>query len=645
MVKKWLFVVFVAIGSELFCSIPDLLQFKDLTASESEGGLFIEEFENPAPGWKFGANCRIEKTAGLTGSTALLCERSDKDDYDGAVARIRLNLRPERIYKVTAKFRSEGVSSKLLYSPCIEYCKDGKYVKMANPTSQPAASGEWQTVETLFVASDENYLVLRMFYAITGKTWWDDIRIEEVGANPGTIYPVKPVELLLNDDGDVECMAFSREKPKEDSKNHLVIIELDKIQKTAIPDISGRVKVSFGKLPDGSYKCRMFLVNLTDKTIIAKNEYTFLRAPDLKKQAYLDEHGRLIVDGSPFMPIGIYCTWIRTADDLKRISAGGFNFILTYTPQLLNIQPEMNAIAENMHVPKAPEKPQEWKANIRRSLDMLAQHKLKLLNFPCDETFRHPVLLGAYIADERPVTMLPMLKEVREKYRTVYPGYPVVALTDKAEDYIPYSQVLDVLGIDPYPIGNRENQSMLLVRECLIAARRTGKPLMFVPQAFNWGAYRDEPYSNFRSPTDTELRSMVLLAAVYGVKWYCYYSYTGIFERMEKKAPGSAEKFWQDVSASAKLLRELEPWLLSLEKAPEITIDNKGASIVDAGAFAKHGKIKVIITACGPENAEAVIAVPGKTNLRSRFGNTENLGNGKYLFRGNNITSDILMEP
>ena len=93
-------------------------------------------------------------------------------------------------------------------------------------------------------------------------------------------------------------------------------------------------------LKDGDYPCKAFLLNLKNKTIVAKGEYTFRRIEKLKKQSYLDKYNRLIVDGKPFLPVGVFYTWVRTEKDLQRIADGGFNFILTYTPNSLNIQPK-----------------------------------------------------------------------------------------------------------------------------------------------------------------------------------------------------------------------------------------------------------------------------------------------------------------
>ena len=115
-------------------------------------------------------------------------------------------------------------------------------------------------------------------------------------------------------------------------------------------------------------------------------------------------------------------------------------------------------------------------------------------------------------------------------------------------------------------------------------------------------------------------------------------------ELQEKHDPGSSKEFWPRVTATAKLLRQLEPWLLSLEKAPNVTVENKTSSIVDARAFSSNGKLRILITGCGPGKAKAVITIPKHQNLKSRFGNTKALGGGKYLFNGNNISSDILIE-
>ncbi|NLF62504.1 MAG: hypothetical protein GX574_15295, partial [Lentisphaerae bacterium] len=148
--------------------------------------------------------------------------------------------------------------------------------------------------------------------------------------------------------------------------------------------------------------------------------------------------------------------------------------------------------------------------------------------------------------------------------------------------------------------------------------------------------------SKYVYPSEEQIRSMPLLAAIHGCRCFCFFSYTSIFERTELKDPGSAVKFWPRVTAAAQLLRELEPWLLSLEPAPEVTCVLQKDSIVKARAFVADNEVRVLITAQGPGEAQAELTIPGCPDLKSKYGHTTNLGNGRYLFTGNDIASDVL---
>jgi len=609
---------------------------------------FAEDFETPHKEWKLGKGCRILPSAGINGNAALVCERTNPKDYECAVARIKLNVIPGGSYKVTAMYRTENTNpgAKIL-APAIEFRANGKYISMNNPTNRPKPSEKWAKAENSFTATEENELILRLFYNDTGRIYFDDIRIEEVGRNKGILYPVAPRESLLDDEGTVIFKAYVWKYKPEQLKNHQVVFTLNGNKKTAVPDKQGYASVKFGKLPDGFYDCNAEIIDLNTKKAVVKNSFRFRRFAGLKRPFYTDRYNRAVINGKPVMPIGIYCTWIRTEKDVKRIAAGGFDYMLTYVPNTLNIQPELNAAARLSYGNTVPGLGSEtWRKNVRRSLDFIAANDLKLMGCTNRPEFNHPAVIGPYIADEISITNIPRLKKEREAYLNSMPGRPVVALTDKSSDYVPFSQVVDVLGIDPYPIEYKNSDTIGFERKYLQESLRTGKPIMFVPQAFNWGAYRnDKPYSAFQTPTDEQFRSMVLLPLIYNVKWFCFYSYTGIFELMEKKNPGEAQLFWdQVITKNVKLLRSLEPWILSLEKAPAVKVADKNRTQVDAKAFCCKGRVRAVIVSCGPGNADAEITVPGKSNLRSLFGRTQNLGGGKYRFTGKDIVSDVLTE-
>lgn len=637
----------------------DLSQFRDATGDVSIV-MISDNFEKKSSQWKLPSGCRIVPGAGMGGSAALLCERQEKDykNYWGSIARLPLKLKAGSSYKMTIWYRTENLKPRLHMelSASIRHCRNGQEMHLDNP-KRMAASSEWKKVAMTFVGSDyETELILRLFYETSGRVYWDNLEIVEISSN-GMLYPITPLMLAPDANGRFIFRVVTSEPLNTGA------VVLKTADKTAwAPVIDSRAMIEFGSLPEGKVGIDAFLVDTVQKTILIRNQFNFFNskhgAPP-EGAVSIDAAGRVMVDGKPFLPVGIYATWLRKEDDLKRIADGGFNFILHYTSRgAFDIQSSDITTESDDRWTSPDYGSSRWNAVARRSLDLI--HKYGLKYMAChmrvygekdteikkfNPVFLHPALLAYYLADEISAASMPLVRRSRETIAGNDLYHPVIALTDKPQHCLYYGQAADVIGIDPYPIMDKGSDSILTVRDFLISANAVGLPVMYVPQAFNWGAHKPkENYSDFRYPTETEMRSMVLLGAIYGAKWFCFYSYTTIMERQEKFNPGSSRVFWPRVCAVAKLLRGLEPWLLSLEKAPDVAIASKASSIVDARAFSSDGKLRVLVTACGPGKAEAVITVPGKTNLKSRFGNIRPLGGGKYLFCGDDICSDILME-
>ena len=88
------------------------------------------------------------------------------------------------------------------------------------------------------------------------------------------------------------------------------------------------------------------------------------------------------------------------------------------------------------------------------------------------------------------------------------------------------------------------------------------------------------------------------------------------------------------------MLHTLEPFIMSLENAPQATVTPKEGEVI-AKAFAANGKVAAIISSIeGKSSAEVLI--PGQPNLKSRYGLTKNLGNGRYLYEAAGCDGDIL---
>lgn len=629
-------------GSILFAdALPDLIQFTAISQKQ----VFREDFNAGADRWQLGSNCRIVPE-GRNGTPALFMERTEPGNYRSALASLALQLTPGCRYRCTGWYRTEDLPDKTnILAPCIEYRENNVYKWMKN--LQAPASREWKQVSLYFEATAECNLLLRLFYNLTGKVWFDDLEITV--AEQAAIYPLKPMLQHLDPEGDVLLQCADNAQLRQRPGDFQLFFKCPEIGlQTARPlNDRGQVAISLGPLADGEYTCQAYLLDLREKIILTQDTFTWFRRTDLKPspgQATLDEHGRFQVDGKPFLPVGIYVTWIRTLTDVKRVAEGGFNFIHSYTAAHLNIKKEneFNGLPVQEMQGGAKIGTPEWAENVRRSLELLQQHGLKLMSFPCREEFRHPTVLAAYTADELPVSEIPRLRKLRNDYARTFPLSPVVALTCEADDVAQYARAADLVGVDPYPVVTKNSRSMARAQKFMDWLTQDNIPFMFVPQAFNWGGHKTDDFSKYVYPSEEQIRSLTLLAAIYGCRCFCFYSYTTIFERTELKDPGSAVKFWPRVTAVARLLRELEPWLLSLEQAPEVTCALQKDSVVKARAFAADNEIRVLITAQGPGEAQAELTIPGCPDLKSKYGHTTNLGNGRYLFTATDIASDVL---
>ena len=150
----------------------------------------------------------------------------------------------------------------------------------------------------------------------------------------------------------------------------------------------------------------------------------------------------------------------------------------------------------------------------------------------------------------------------------------------------------------------------------------------------------DEAFRKSRFLTREEVRTSPLLGAIYGAKGFVFYAYYDI-AAMEKRAPERGEQDWNNLTETVQLLRDLEPWIMSTEKAPAVTVESTPANEVFARAFIKDGVVRVAIASLG-KPCKAIITVPGHAGLTSRFGKTRDLGDGRYEYTSDAVDSDVL---
>ena len=593
---------------------------------------------------------------GYNGSPGLRAERKPGEKY-GFVSVPIPGLKAGKTYKVSMLCRGENIEGEP-HGFCIEFSRNGQYdggLYDAQPITK-----EWTKIERPFVLKEGQEAKVSLYIRdkASGTLYYDNLRVEEVG-NLWSVLPTRLTGLALwTDDSSFDVHASI----PAGAKNFAVLATLDlngkRYEKLLTPDDKGFCSGDFGELPAGSGKIDFTLLDMTAKRRLFSVAYDIQvrdRSAASANAVTIDKHHRLIVDGKPFMPIGIYGAWQGSMkdEDLKRIADAGFNTLHLY------------GIAWR----RGPCEYATDMEGIRAGVDQVAKYGLKLVpsikehlhgwNHKVDDAFGpipvakkivenlkdHPAVLVWYVSDEEARSRVPDIIKLRETVGAIDPDHPTWTLTCFYDDLNYYATSGDILGIDPYPIkATHGPQSLRELRDALAAGQKTGATIWHVPQAFNWAIIdknmSDEEFRKTRFLTREEVRTAPLLGAIYGAKAFVFYAYYDI-TAMEKRAPERGEEDWNNLKETVQLLHDLEPWIMSTEEAPAVTVNGAGAGEVCARAFVKDGKTRVIVASLG-EKCNVLVTVPGQPDLKSRFGKIRNLGGGCYAFSADAIDSDVL---
>ena len=99
---------------------------------------------------------------------------------------------------------------------------------------------------------------------------------------------------------------------------------------------------------------------------------------------------------------------------------------------------------------------------------------------------------------------------------------------------------------------------------------------------------------------------------------------------------------WQNILSAVRDLKSVESFILGKQGAIRLQLTERKGKCAAALFENDKGKKAVLVVAVSGKEAECEFTVPGETSLRSRFGKTENLGGGRYRFKGTAASSDML---
>ena len=307
---------------------------------------------------------------------------------------------------------------------------------------------------------------------------------------------------------------------------------------------------------------------LADGKVIGSSSTPFTRVAAIpRRNVWIDQHGRCIVNGKPFFPLGMY--WNPNERQMAAYTNGPFNCVVHYemmTPRKLYF-----CRAHGLMSLSAIDRKLWNAANDTSKPDGIGSAMTRLVK-AIDAIKDHPALLGWYVGDEVDVSRVKGQIALNRFIAEQDPGHPTYAVQDRTYDLRRFLPTADVIGLDPYPVAHKPvrmvTDFMREGRKALFGAR----PFWSVPQAFSWQWYRAEAKDTERCPTFAEMRSMNWQHIANGANGLFSFAYHCYFYPLNKQ---DWRPLWALAVAANREVAKMIPVLLSVDPAPSAKGDSE----------------------------------------------------------------------
>jgi hypothetical protein len=631
-------------------------------------------FESGENGWNIPNGYKIVAEGGRNNSKGLFYERTNENTY--SFASVKVNLVPGIRYKYSVWVKTEDITGyKKGASVCLQFYKNGKWIGGNYPHGVVGTRG-WTKVEGEAVCPDDatyGELALYIRKGKTGKAWFDEVQIEPVSPVGDLSIAYPAFERITPQNGYVKLNVYHecKEIQKNLSQFKLHIkVNAKSCEKTMVVPIKNYcAEIDIPNFPIGDIKLIATLIKRNDKIRVFSRELKLKVVSDIIKRpkgsCHIDKQKRAVIDDKLYLPVGLYM-FDLSKEDLDRVSSSPFNCIMPYQSTKLNLN--KNADVSIGTIKEALDYCNKKDLKVIFSIKHLYKERENqtfswlgvngednIFNSIINAFKEHPAMLAWYINDERPLSMIDKLIERRKIANTIDPFHPTWAVINRFY-YIPhYNRSCDILGVDPYPIWNKGSADMLRVDFAMDYLSFSNQPSWVVPQIFNYGMYMangnsEEFKTKFSDPTEEQIRSITLLMALRGAKGFMFYSYFDLKRPLDKsrfnetppQTQKDFDKRWGEVCRVGKMLRELEPFILSDKNSKAVNVEIQKGDVQAREFTDNNGNVRIMIAAIGPGEAEAIITSNTGKLLKSVYGKCEVIGDNKYRFTGKDICSDIL---
>ena len=613
-------------------------------------------FERGGEGWLVPKEtCRVQSGAGLKGSYALVWENNDPAVYKFPVC--PLSLESGRAYTLSGWIKSEGLTNATyvgrLTNLAIEWRDTtGKFRGMfgaRNVIDNQEQQEGWTKYAGSTPVMPEDFgsatLVCSTMRGSTGKVVFDDIEVTALAFEPVPCMATSAYRDTAAS-GKVALAARCVVNPNRDSIEDLSAVfrcvgengEL-RLPARIEPDGIVRGEVDVSRLAFGANPVSVE-VSRRDGTVFGSRELAFTRVKALpQRKVTFDEHGRTILEGKPFFPLGLYSSRPQVAE-LDTYCEGPFNCILPYALK-----------------PDAAELDPYWKRGLRVIVcasDFTGYRGSKLKGIFDERAYMsrylhafkgHPALLAWYIADELDVGHAGSLRERNLQIREADPDHPTYIVLDNPRRPVDFIEGYDIVGMDPYPVGIVKEYRDWLARVSTYPEEAMHwmfgfRPMWQVPQTFNWAWSRPWAVAacGAHMPTRAELRNMNWQAIASGANGRVGWWFAGMIRNLKQK--GKTDEFlrvWSDVKAAYGEVAEKIPLLLSVESAPNVV---KKPQNISARTWRKDGVLWLLVVNRTYEPVEGKVELSDGQSVDARL---EGLG-ARFLRVGDALADSVVAD-
>ena len=549
-------------------------------------GSFEEVKDGKAAGWPALKHHAVAERGGMNGTTGILYENRDVKDFRAMLVQ-DIKFKHGKRYRFSVWQKTEGVTRPPTI--CVEWSdRNGKYIGGAY---SPGVAGthDWTKLEGVTAPIPLEAAKVRLCTYVKkgglGKAWFDDVSMTEVvdpafGGVFSSAYrdAASGGKVLFRAPVNAENCAYAVYSWTDSSgrrQNAKVLLGADGF---------ADVEVDVGTMAPGTQnvECEIFT---SSGVRIDGGELKFTRLEAGKEPAVrFDRHGRLLMDGKPFFPLGMYVDSVLDGERLATYTNSPFNCMMPYGMPCLADMDRAYSARQRIIFPVHKYHP--FKKRAAKGADT-PENAAKLVAAKVNEFKGHPAVMAWYSCDETSLEHIDALVARQRLLEKVDPDHPTWTVLYQYGQVRGYYPSFDVIGTDPYPVCS---SSIGLAAEWTRITRREVmglRPMWQVIQAFDW---KDYGRKTGRMPTREEMTAMTWHAVANGANGIVYFTHRLLYRDGGKRF---LRDRWEDICHAAEGVKRFMPILLSGEPVPEAKCENPHVSI---RMQRKSGKLYLIAT-------------------------------------------------